>query len=112
MSTNKKDPGSDMILTLVLIAAWLLLVYQAVTRERYLYALCMSFGFALVILKKVSLLVNFYLHPCVKWGFLLIGMILLLLQIGYKDDYSYIRVANVLFILLGCWAVWPLDQKK
>lgn len=107
---SKRDPDRDLIWLFIFIVAWILLIVQAMFQERFIYALCLFYGFASVVLKRLSFLFGFGLHPFVKWGYTLIGIVLLLMQIGYKDFVTFTQVANVIFILLGCWGIWSIQK--
>lgn len=110
-STDKKpDPG--LILLIIFIVAWVLLVLHAISQGRYMSASCILYCFIPVTLNRLSSLVKFHLHPFIQWGYLFMGVALLFLQFGYQDLNRYTQIANVLFILLGCWGVWSFGKKK
>lgn len=110
-STDKKpDPG--LILLIIFIVAWVLLVLHAISQGRYMSASCILYCFIPVTLNRLSSLVKFHLHPFIRWGYLFMGVALLFLQFGYQDLNRYTQIANVLFILLGCWGVWSFGKKK
>ena len=112
MFTHKRDPNPDLIWLLIWIGAWIIFIFQSITQQRYIQALCMFYCCMSVMMKQVTSLFGFKLHPFIQWGYLFIGAALLFLQFGYQDLYQYTQIANVLFILIGCWGVWSIGKKK
>lgn len=112
MSWNKRKPNSELIWLFALAIVWILLVVQVISQNRYLYAASITFAFIAIIIKRVVGLIGFHFPVWIKWVYMLVGLVLLVLQIGYQDVYLSMPFMNVLFILLGCWGIWSIDRKK
>lgn len=112
MSWDKRNPNSELIWLLAFAIVWILLIVQAISQNRYLYAASISFAFIAIIIKRVVELIGFRFPVWIKWAYVLVGVVLLVLQFVYQDSYVSMPFVNVLFILMGCWGMWSINRKK
>ena len=102
MFTNKKKEP-DLIGFLILIAIWMLLILMFILKDCYITAICLIYSMIIVTIKRLFPAMGIQLTSPVKWVLLLIGVGLLLLQIGFKDYYPYSQVGCAAIILIGFW---------
>lgn len=102
MFTNKKKEP-DLIGFLILIAIWMLLILMFILKDCYITAICLIYSMIIVTIKRLFPAMGIQLTSPVKWVLLLIGVGLLLLQIGFKDYYPYSQVGCAAIVLIGLW---------